>query len=126
MSSEPRVFVVVPAFNEARFIAETVSTMPSFVTRVVIVDDASRDDTRALAERAGAHVLAHAQNKGVGAAIATGYAHSLAEGADVVAVMAGDGQMAPGELAQVIAPIVSGDAEAELKVTLTWGSDGKA
>jgi glycosyltransferase involved in cell wall biosynthesis len=56
-------------------------------------------------------VIRHARNVGVGMALCTGYRHAFAEGADVVAVMAGDGQMHPDDLAALITPVVVGDAD---------------
>jgi hypothetical protein len=56
-------------------------------------------------------VLRHAVNRGVGAALVTGYRAALAEHADVVAVMAGDAQMDPRDLPDVLAPILSGRAD---------------
>jgi glycosyltransferase involved in cell wall biosynthesis len=109
-----RIAVVVPAFNEARWIAETVVTMPAFVDHVIVVDDASDDPTSTVARAAGAarvEVLRHAENRGVGAAIITGYRRARALGADVVAVMAGDGQMDPADLERVLRPIVDGEAD---------------
>jgi glycosyltransferase involved in cell wall biosynthesis len=106
-----RIAVVVPAFNEARWIIETVESVPAFVDHVLVVDDASDDATSALARSVGSarvEVLRHAENRGVGAAIITGYRRARALGADVVAVMAGDGQMHPDDLAAVVLPIVRG------------------
>jgi glycosyltransferase involved in cell wall biosynthesis len=113
------IAVVVPAFNERRAIAETVATIPGFVDRVIVVDDASTDDTAACAE-AAAHrraaparveVLRHPANRGVGGAIATGYRRTLALGADVAVVMAGDGQMDPEDLPALLDPIAAGLAD---------------
>lgn len=108
------VAVVVPAFNEADKIGATVRDVPAFVDRVVVVDDGSEDGTvnaaRAV-ERAGLEVIRHARNRGVGAAIATGYGRALALAADVVAVMAGDGQMDPADLPSLLDPVVDGRAE---------------
>jgi len=107
-----RIAVVVPAFNEGRWIAETVARMPAYVDHVIVVDDASGDGTAAEAARAGrAEVIRHGENRGVGAAIVTGYRRALALGADVVAVMAGDGQMHPDDLACVALPLVRGEAD---------------
>jgi glycosyltransferase involved in cell wall biosynthesis len=113
-----RVAVVVPAFNEEPWIAETVRRMPGFVDHVIIVDDASRDATAEAAQRAGAlgpgsavEVIRHAENRGVGAAIVTGYRRALALGAEVAAVMAGDGQMHPDDLAGVVLPVIRGEAD---------------
>ena len=114
MIESARIAVVVPAFNEARWIAETIATMPVFVDHVVVVDDASDDTTSTVARASEAErveVIRHAANRGVGAAIVTGYRRARALGADVVAVMAGDGQMDPADLAAVVRPIVDGDAD---------------
>ena len=111
-----RVAVVIPAFNEERAIGDAVTTVPAFVDVVIVVDDASSDATAARAAEAAAGdervvVVRHPQNKGVGAAIVTGYRRALALGCDVAAVMAGDGQMDPRDLPSVLDPIAAGDAD---------------
>ena len=88
--------------------------MPAFVDHVVIVDDASRDATSAEAARPldpRVEVIRHPDNRGVGAAIVTGYRRAHALGADVAAVMAGDGQMHPDDLAAVVLPVARGEAD---------------
>jgi glycosyltransferase involved in cell wall biosynthesis len=114
MYRQLRVAVVVPAYNEARKIAATVATIPDFVDDIFVVDDASTDGTADVA--AGArptpvHLIRHEHNRGVGAAIATGYRRALAGGADVAVVMAGDGQMDPADLPALLAPIADGAAD---------------
>jgi glycosyltransferase involved in cell wall biosynthesis len=109
-----RVAVVVPAHNEERWIAETVRRMPAFVDHVIVVDDASRDGTSREAARLAdprVEVIRHAENLGVGAAIVRGYRRARAIGAGIAAVMAGDGQMHPDDLAAVTSPIVRGEAD---------------
>ena len=123
-----KVAVVVPAFNERHQIARVVTTMPAFVDEVVVVDDASSDDTAAVVVRASRQtrsvvsLIAHTTNRGVGATIRTGYLHALAHGAQVIAVMAGDGQMDPGDLERVIAPIARGEADYAKGDRLTSGA----
>jgi glycosyltransferase involved in cell wall biosynthesis len=107
------IAVVVPAFNEAEAIARTVRTVPAWVDRVVVVDDASRDATSRAARRArrrALEVVRHPANRGVGAAIVTGYRRVLSLGLDVAAVMAGDGQMDPADLPALLDPIADGRA----------------
>lgn len=113
-----RIVVVVPAFREAPRIGRVLGSMPSFVDDVFVVDDASDDATRVIAS-ACAEIdrritcISHATNRGVGAAIITGYRRALATGGnpkDAFAVMAGDGQMDPRDLHAVVAPVVRGDA----------------
>lgn len=109
MIAGTKIAVVVPSYNEAGWIGETVSTMPGFVDDVIVVDDASRDGTSDRAALAGdprVSVVRHASNRGVGAAIVTGYRAARARGAEVVAVMAGDGQMHPDDLLGVVEPVV--------------------
>jgi glycosyltransferase involved in cell wall biosynthesis len=124
-----RIAVVVPAYNEARWIAETVRSMPAFVDHVIVVDDASRDNSARVVQRialegpGGAgrvEVLRHEVNRGVGAAIVTGYRRARALGADVVAVMAGDGQMHPDDLERVALPLVRGEADYVKGNRLAW------
>lgn len=110
------VAVVVPARDEARWIAETLRGVPRFVDRIIVVDDASTDATAALvrsvaADRPGVELVQLPDNRGVGAAIVTGYRRACAAGAEVVAVMAGDGQMDPADLAAVLLPVVRGEAD---------------
>lgn len=112
-----RVSVVVPAWDEAPRIARVVAGLPPWVDSILVVDDASRDDTSGAARRAGdarVRVLRHAHNRGVGAAIATGYRAALdAPGGprDVFVVMAGDGQMDPADLPAVVDPVARGEAD---------------
>ena len=112
-----RVAVVVPCFNEELLIGRVIETMPDFVDRIYVVDDASSDSTAEIVER---HVLdspgrvtlvRHEDNQGVGGAIASGYEAARAEGFDVTAVMAGDAQMDPTELEALITPIVAGECD---------------
>ena len=104
-----RVAVVVPAHDEEGLIAATLQGIPGFVDRIYVIDDKSNDAT---AERARAvddprvEVITHDRNRGVGAAIVTGYKRALAERMDATAVMAGDNQMDPDELELLTTPVV--------------------
>ncbi len=109
-----RVAVVVPAYDEEDLVVETVRGIPDFVDRIYVVDDASRDGT---ADRAGSvadarvELIRHERNRGVGAAIATGYRRALEEGIDVTCVMAADNQMDPAELRELVEPVARGEVE---------------
>ncbi len=119
MYRELRIAVVIPAFNERGKIGDTVATVPEFVDHIIVIDDASHDDTARQAERAAlrraapasVEVIRHTANRGVGGAITTGYRRAIAIGADVAAVMAGDGQMDPRDLPALLDPIASGSAD---------------
>jgi glycosyltransferase involved in cell wall biosynthesis len=107
-----RLAVVIPAYNESRAIAATIGSVPGFADHVFVVDDASTDDTAAIADgHARVEVIRHATNRGVGAAISSGYRRALAVGADVTVVMAGDGQMDPRDLPALLEPLVHGVAD---------------
>jgi glycosyltransferase involved in cell wall biosynthesis len=111
MLGNARVAVVVPAYREERLIARTLGRMPAFVDGVYVVDDASGDETLLRARALGdprVRCLAHAENRGVGAAIRTGYGAALADGHDVLAVMAGDDQMHPDDLAPLVSAVLAG------------------
>jgi len=99
------VAAVIPAFNEERAILRSIDEVPGFVDYVVVVDDASCDATAALAARRTVEIVRHGTNRGVGAAIVSGYRRVLELGIDVAAVMAGDGQMDPGDLPALVDPI---------------------
>jgi len=109
-----RVGVVVPAHDEAELIVTTLQGIPPFVDRVYVVDDGSRDATveraRALADPR-VEVIAHDRNRGVGAAIVTGYKRALAEEVDVTCVMAGDNQMDPADLELLVLPVARGELD---------------
>jgi glycosyltransferase involved in cell wall biosynthesis len=109
-----RIAVVIPAYNEERLIGTAVTNVPGFVDVIIVVDDASLDGTASAARSvsdARARVERHPENRGVGAAIVTGYRVAIDAGADVIAVMAGDAQMHPGDLEALVLPVVRGDVD---------------
>jgi glycosyltransferase involved in cell wall biosynthesis len=106
------VAAVVPAYNEERLIGKVLETMPDFVDNIVVVDDASRDRTAEVVEGYRANdedrivLIRHERNRGVGAAIATGYKWALEHEMDATAVMAGDAQMDPADLPKLLSPVI--------------------
>lgn len=106
--------VVVPAHREEERIGRVIAGLPPWIDHVVVVDDASDDGTGAtvLAQRdPRVHLETHPHNRGVGAAIATGYRALTRLGADVCVVMAGDDQMDPRDLEAVASPVARGTAD---------------
>src|SRR5213596_2298143 len=103
------VAVVVPAYNEEALIASTVSTIPAFVDRIIVVDDRSTDATVEKVTGADPRVdlIVHEQNQGVGAAIVTGYKRAISEQIDITCVMAADGQMDPDDLEALVEGIAA-------------------
>jgi glycosyltransferase involved in cell wall biosynthesis len=123
-----RVAVVVPAHNEEGLIAATLQGIPGFVDRVYVIDDASSDATAERARGVGdprVEVIVHDRNRGVGAAIVTGYKRALAERMDATAVMAGDNQMDPDELELLATPVVRGELDYAKANRLFTGSAWK-
>jgi glycosyltransferase involved in cell wall biosynthesis len=111
------VGVVVPCYNEERQIGKVLETMPDFVDHIIVVDDRSSDATlersREWQDKMGPRltVIEQPKNQGVGAAITTGYRRAVELGIDVVAVMAGDGQMDPNDLTLIIDPVITDKAD---------------
>lgn len=110
-----RLAVVIPAFNEEATIRQVIDRIPRHLdgiasVEVLVVDDGSTDCTVELSRQAGAHVVSHGTNRGVGAAFATGIDAALRRGADVIVNMDGDGQFAPEDVPALIAPILEGRA----------------
>lgn len=95
MLNGKRVVVVLPAYNAARTLYATVQELPEIVDQVILVDDASRDETVALARQLGLTVFAHERNRGYGGNQKTCYAQALAHEADVVVMLHPDYQYSP-------------------------------
>ncbi len=113
MYRQLRILVVIPAYNEEAAIAGAIESVPTFVDQILVIDDCSGDLTSERASKSPRQpeVLRHAANRGVGAAIVTGYHHAIAKNYDVAVVMAGDGQMDPRDLPALLDPIADGDAD---------------
>jgi len=121
------VGVVVPAYNEEGLVGTVIETIPSYVDRVYVVEDASTDRTWEEIQRTARRVnerenavngfdrrvvpIKHDENRGVGGAIKTGYLAARDDEIDVTAGMGGDAQMKPELLEGVIRPIVDDDAD---------------
>jgi glycosyltransferase involved in cell wall biosynthesis len=110
-----KLVVIIPALNEAATIAGIIRRIPARIrgvsgSEVIVVDDGSSDATGEQAGAAGARVVRHPVNRGVGAAFKTGVAAALDAGADLVVNMDADGQFRPEDIPRLIAPILGGRA----------------
>lgn len=109
------IAVVVPAYNEEKLIAKVIDTMPEFVDKIVIIDDKSSDSTAQVvtnytsSSTSRTILLRHEKNAGVGAAIATGYKWARDHDFDIAVVMAGDAQMNPDDLPELLTPVANGE-----------------
>jgi glycosyltransferase involved in cell wall biosynthesis len=119
----PRRIIVIPAYNEERTIAEVVRGATKFAERVIVVDDGSHDQTSLLAKQAGALVVRHAVNRGVGAAIGTGIEAAVRLGADAVVTMDADGQHRAEDAGRVFDRLARGDVEFVMGSRMKKGDD---
>jgi glycosyltransferase involved in cell wall biosynthesis len=95
MINGQRLAVVLPAYNASRTLAATVAELPAIVDERILVDDASRDDTAAIAARLGLSTFVHDANYGYGRNQTTCYREALKAGADVVVMVHPDYQYTP-------------------------------
>jgi glycosyltransferase involved in cell wall biosynthesis len=103
--------IVIPAFNEATAIEPVIRGAAEVADHVIVVDDGSSDRTAEVAERAGALVVRHAVNRGVGGATGTGLQAALAVGAAAIVTMDADGQHRVEDAERVFARLATGDVD---------------
>ena len=109
-----QVGVVIPAFRVADHIETVIRGIPAWIGTILVVDDRSPDDTSVRVERLRdlrVTLLRHPENRGVGGAMATGFAEAIRRGLDVVVKMDGDDQMDPAHLPSILAPLVENRAD---------------
>src|ERR1700709_137662 len=115
MIENRRVTVVLPAYNAARTLERTVSEIPrDLVDDIILTDDASRDDTVAVARSLGLETIRHEKNRGYGGNQKTCYAAALARGADIVVMLHPDYQYNPRLVTAMAAMIASDQFDAVL------------
>lgn len=109
------VVLFFPAWNEAPTVAAVVERVPASVhgreVVTLVIDDGSTDDTAEVAGAAGARVIAHPKNRGLGAAVRTGLAAGVDAGAAVVVFADADGEYPPEQLDRLVGPILAGEAD---------------
>ena len=87
-----RVIAIIPAYNEEETIGDVIRETKKYVDDVIVINDGSTDRTEDVAKKAGAKVVSHVLNRGVGAAVRTGIKVALMEDADYTIQIDGDGQ----------------------------------
>ncbi len=122
MADKPKVVVVMPAYNAARTLRMTYAELPhEVVDLVILVDDASSDETIKIARELGLELFVHNRNYGYGANQKTCYREALRAGADIIVMVHPDYQYDPTLLPQVIRPILEGQADVVLGSRLLGG-----
>jgi glycosyltransferase involved in cell wall biosynthesis len=122
VSRRPRVVVVMPAYNAARTLAACLDDVPrELVDEIVLVDDASRDNTAALAESLGLTVIRHPANRGYGGNQKTCYREALARGAEIVVMVHPDHQYDPQVIPHLIEPLIAGRCDASFGSRMLGG-----
>jgi dolichol-phosphate mannosyltransferase len=106
-----KIIVIIPAYNEERKVGRVVQKVlkynSSLVDEVLVVNDASNDETSIEAEKAGATVVSHKNNMGAGSAIRTGIIYAIKKRYDVCVTMGADDQDNPSEIPRLIEPILN-------------------
>jgi len=101
------ISVIIPAYNEEKLIKKTIESVPTFVDKIVVIDDASSDRTAEIVKSAmklnpKIILIEKKINEGVGGSIASGYKWSRDNTLDIAVVMAGDGQMDPADMPKLL------------------------
>ena len=117
MDRKPKIVITLPAYRAERTLEKTIADIPPGVREeLILVDDASPDNTAEVARALGITVHVHPENRGYGGNQKTCYTMALRSGADVVVLLHPDYQYEPKAVPLLIAPILAGDAD------MTFGS----
>jgi glycosyltransferase involved in cell wall biosynthesis len=111
-----RLLVIMPALNEAATIGPVLQRVPREIpgidsVELLVVDDGSTDDTVRISLAAGASVISHGMNRGVGAAMQTGLDEAVRRRVDFAVNVDSDGQFAPEDIPRLLAPLVAGETD---------------
>ena len=113
MISGLKIAVVLPAYNAARTLRQTVADIPhDIVDDIILTDDCSTDDTIGVAREMGLHTIRHDRNRGYGANQKSCYSAALARGAHIVVMLHPDYQYAPQLVTAMAGMIASGQYDA--------------
>lgn len=123
LPAKPKVFIVLPAYNAARTLMRTLAEIPpEYRENILLVDDASQDNTVALARQAGLHVFVHERNLGYGANQKTCYRQALALGADIVVMVHPDYQYDARVIPELVQPIARQQSDAAFGSRMLGGA----
>jgi glycosyltransferase involved in cell wall biosynthesis len=118
-----KLIVIMPAYNAEKTLRQTYEELPhEYVDEVILVDDASRDDTALLAKELGIKTIIHPENRGYGGNQKTCYREALRHGADIVVMVHPDYQYSPRLVAAMASMIASGHYDAVLGSRILGGT----
>jgi len=106
-----RIFVCIPAFNEAKNIENIIRKAKNYCTEVIVCDDGSVDNTAEIARSAGATVIRHDTNKGYGAAIKTLFEAARKKNAGIMVTLDSDGQHDINDISKIVEPILNEEVD---------------
>jgi glycosyltransferase involved in cell wall biosynthesis len=101
-----KTLVCIPAFNEAKTIADIIKKSKKYADGIIVYDDGSMDDTYEIAKSAGATVIRNPENKGYGVAIRSLFQAAKDQDADIMVTLDSDGQHNPDQIPQLIEPLL--------------------
>jgi glycosyltransferase involved in cell wall biosynthesis len=122
MILDKKLIVIMPAYNAGRTLRKTYAELPhDYVDEVILVDDASKDDTSAIAREVGIKTIIHRENKGYGGNQKTCYREALRHGADIVVMVHPDYQYSPRLVTAMASMIASGHYDVVLGSRILGG-----
>jgi len=115
-TKQNRLLIAIPCLNEAATISQVVRDIPRVIPGVdcidvLIVDDGSTDNTGSEAKNAGAEVLRHQRNQGVGSAFQSAVNYAVEHGYDLMVNIDGDRQFNPADIQKLVTPVIEGEAD---------------
>ena len=109
--TKQKIIAVIPALNEEKTISKVINGVKEYVDEIVLVDDASTDKTKTLAENGGAIVISHSKTLGYDKALNDGFSLASKRGATIILTFDGDGQHNPEDIPKIISPLMDGKAD---------------
>ncbi|EMA70390.1 glycosyl transferase [Halorubrum kocurii JCM 14978] len=121
ISKGQSIAAIIPAYNEADSLPEVITATAPYVDDVFVIDDASTDDTEAVAREHADEVVSLPKNMGVGGAVDTGYRAAIRSGYDIVIQIDGDGQHDPSYIPKMLETME--DRDADMVIGSRWLND---